>query len=187
MDNNNNNTPVQPGAPKGVSKWGNLLYIIVPVLLIVAIASFVGTQNKTDSPKYYQIVEQFRNGEVSEYSLNLSSGTLKYIKKGEEKVIEYVVPNVDIFLNDVHNYITEYNLSNPDNPIKYDYIKGSNSAVWASVLPSVFMTLLLVGMLFYLYRKMGQSMQNESHHALTFGKARVKLGKDEKRKTTFKV
>ncbi len=183
MDNNNN---AKPNAPKGVSKWGNLLYIFVPVLLIVAIASFMGTQNKEEAPKYYQIVEQFRNGEISEYKLNLSSGALEYIVKGEEKVTEYVVPNVDIFLNDVHNYITEYNLSNPDAKIKYDYIRGSNSAVWASVLPSIFMTLLLVAMLFYFYRKMGQNMQNESNHALTFGKARIKLGKDEKRKTTFK-
>lgn len=185
-NNNNNNTPVQPGAPKGVSKWGNLLYILVPVLLIIAIASFVGTQNSDEAPKYYQIVEQFRNGEVTEYALNLSNGSLEYIIGGEEKVRKYVVPNVDIFLNDVHNYITEYNLANPDNQIKYDYIKGSNSAIWASILPSVFMTLLFVGALFYIYRKMGQSLQNETHHALNFGKARVKLGKDEKRKTTFK-
>lgn len=185
MDNNNNKN-AKPNLPQGVSKWGNLLYIIVPVLLIVAIASFMGTQNKDEAPKYYQIVEQFRSGDISEFKLNLSSGALEYVVKGEEKVTKYVVPNVDIFLNDVHNYITEYNLANPDAKIKYDYIRGSNSAVWASVLPSVLMTVLLVGMLFYIYRKMGQNMQNESNHALSFGKARIKLGKDEKRKTTFK-
>ncbi len=184
MDNNNNNNSAPVGG--GVSKYGSLLYIIIPVLLVVAIASFMGTQNKEEAPKYYQVVEQFRNGEISEYTLNLSNGTLQYIVKGEEKVSKYVVPNVDIFLRDVHDYITEYNLKNPDSQIKYDYKKGSNSAIWASVLPSILMTVLLVGMLFYIYRKMGQNMQNESHHALTFGKARIKLGKDEKRKTTFK-
>ncbi len=188
MDNNNSNNPMpnKPAAPVSTNKWGNLLYIIVPVLLIIAIASFMGTQNKEEAPKYYQIVEQFRSGEVGEFSLNLSSGALEYIIKGEEKVSKYVVPNVDIFLKDVHEYITEYNLANPDSQIKYDYERGSNSAIWASVLPSLIMTLLLVGMLFYFYRKMGQNMQNENHHVLTFGKARVRLGKDEKRKTTFK-
>lgn len=185
MDNNNNK-PVKPGAPQGANKWGNLLYIIVPVLLIIAIASFMGTQNKEEAPRYYQIVEQFRSGEISEYSLNLSSGALEYIVKGEEKVSKYVVPNVDIFLNDVHDYITEYNLANPDLQIKYDYKRGSNSAIWASILPSLLMTLLLVAMLFYFYRKMGQNMQNENNHVLTFGKARIKLAKDDKRKTTFK-
>ncbi len=184
MDNNNNNNSAPMGG--GVSKYGSLLYIIIPVLLIVAIASFMGTQNKEEAPKYYQVVEQFRNGEISEYTLNLSNGTLQYIVKGEEKVSKYVVPNVDIFLRDVHDHITEYNLENPDSQIQYDYKRGSNSAVWASVLPSILMTVLLVGMLFYIYRKMGQNLQNESHHALTFGKARIKLGKDEKRKTTFK-
>ncbi|MBQ7294905.1 MAG: ATP-dependent zinc metalloprotease FtsH [Clostridia bacterium] len=146
----------------------------------------MGTQNKEEAPRYYQIVEQFRSGEISEYSLNLSSGALEYIVKGEEKVSKYVVPNVDIFLNDVHDYITEYNLANPDLQIKYDYKRGSNSAIWASILPSLLMTLLLVAMLFYFYRKMGQNMQNENNHVLTFGKARIKLAKDDKRKTTFK-
>ena len=54
MDNNNKPVKAQ-GAP---SKWGNLLYIIVPVLLIVAIASFMGTQNKKEAPKYFEIVEK---------------------------------------------------------------------------------------------------------------------------------
>ncbi len=180
----NNNKPVKaPGAP---SKWGNLLYIIVPVLLIVAIASFMGTQNKKEAPKYFEIVEQFRNEQITEFTLNLSSGALEYSVKGNEEKQKYVVPNVEIFLNDVHNYITEYNLNNPDSKIKYDYQKGSNGSLWASMLPTLLMTLMFVAMMFYLYRRMGQTIQNENNHALTFGKAKIKLGKDLKSKTTFK-
>ena len=182
MDNNNKPVKV-PGAP---SKWGNLLYIIVPVLLIVAIASFMGTQNKKEAPKYYEIVEQFRNEQITEYTLNLSSGALEYSVKGNEEKQKYVVPNVEIFLNDVHNYVTEYNLNNPDSKIKYNYEKGSNGSLWASMLPTLLMTLMFVAMMFYLYKRMGQTIQNENNHALTFGKARIKLGKDLKSKTTFK-
>ncbi len=180
----NNNKPVKaPGAP---SKWGNLLYIIVPVLLIVAIASFMGTQNKKEAPKYYEIVEQFRNEQITEFTLNLSSGALEYSVKGNEEKQKYVVPNVEIFLNDVHNFVTEYNLNNPDSEIKYDYQKGTNGSLWASMLPTLLMTLIFVAMMFYLYRRMGQTIQNENNHALTFGKAKIKLGKDLKSKTTFK-
>ena len=183
MDNNNKPVKAPVGAP---SKWGNLLYIIVPVLLIVTIASFMGTQNKKEAPKYYEIVEQFRTAEVSEYTLNLSSGALKYRVNGKDEEIEYVVPNVEIFLNDVHNYVTEYNINNPDAKIKYNYEKGSNSSLWASMLPTLLMTLMFVAMMFYLYKRMGQTIQNENNHALSFGKARIKLGKDLKSKTTFK-
>ena len=183
MDNNNKPVKAPGGAP---SKWGNLLYVIVPVLLIAVIASFMGTQNKQDAPKYYEIVEQFRNAEITEYYLNLSSGALEYKVTGSDDKLKYVVPNVEIFLNDVHNYITEHNLNNPDSKVKYNYVKGSNGSVWASMLPTILMTGMFVAMMFYLYRRMGQTIQNENNHALSFGKAKIKLGKDLKSKTTFK-
>ena len=84
----NNNKPVK--APQGVpSKWGNLLYIIVPVLLVAVIASFMGTQNKKEAPKYFEIVEQFRSAQVTEFSLDLSSGSLEYKVVGLGKIYAF--------------------------------------------------------------------------------------------------
>ncbi len=166
-------------------KWGNLLYVIIPVLLILSLAYFSGDRMKEDTPKYYEIVQIFRGGQVQEFSLNLSTGSLKYKAEGDEKEKSYVVPNVEIFLNDVHDYITEHNLNNEEK-IKYDYIRGSNNSWWASMLPMFLMSFAVVGIMFYIYRKMGQNIMNENNRTLSFGKARVKLGKDEKRKTTFK-
>lgn len=40
--------------------------------------------------------------------------------------------------------------------------------------------------MFFNYRKLGQNIMNENNRTLAFGKAKVKLGKDDKRKTTFK-
>ena len=169
-------------------KWGNLLYIIIPVLMIIALSYFVGQENKKEPPKYFEIIQQFNAGEVTEYTLNLSNGVMKYkLKTTEEgKTETYTVPNVDIFLNDIHNAVIAYNNENPDTPIKYDYIKGSNSYWWASMLPSFILTVLLAGFMFFILRKNTQTMMNENNRTLSFGKARVKLGKDEKRKTTFK-
>ena len=113
----NNNKPVKAGN----QKWGNLLYIIIPVFLVISLAYFTGEGNKTEKPQYYQIVQLFRTGEVDEFALNLSSGALKYSLKSSEEYVNYTVPNVDIFLKDVHDYVTEYNLSS-ETPIKYDYI-----------------------------------------------------------------
>lgn len=180
---NNNLNPKQNN-----QKWGNLLYIIIPVLLILSLSYFVGQENKKEPPKYYQIVQQFVSGDVTEYSLNLSSGVLEYkLKTTEEgKKETYTVPNVDIFLNDIHNAVTQYNIENPDSPVKYDYIRGANNYWWASMLPTVLLTIILAAFMFYFYRRMGQNIMNENNRTLSFGKARVKLGKDEKRKTTFK-
>ncbi|MBR2079091.1 MAG: ATP-dependent zinc metalloprotease FtsH [Clostridia bacterium] len=154
----------------------------------MSLSYFVGQENKKEPPKYYQVVQQFVSGEVTEYSLNLSNGVMEYkLKTTEEgKKEKYTVPNVDIFLNDIHNAITKYNIENPDTPVKYDYQRGSNNYWWASMLPTILLTVILAAFMFYFYRKMGQNIMNENNRTLSFGKARVKLGKDEKRKTTFK-
>ncbi|MBQ7116805.1 MAG: ATP-dependent zinc metalloprotease FtsH [Clostridia bacterium] len=159
--------------------------MIIPVILVLSLAYFTGAGNKTEKPQYYQVVQLFRTGEVDEFALNLSSGALKYSLKDSDEYVNYTVPNVDIFLKDVHNYVTEYNLSS-DQPIKYDYIRGSNNSWWASMLPMFLLSIMLVATMMYFYRKMGQNIMNENNRTLSFGKARVKLGKDEKRKTTFK-
>ncbi len=180
-----NSNPKKPVNKDGIQRYGNLLYIIIPLILIVSLAFFSGEQTKTEAPAYSEIVQIFRGGEVKEFTLNLSSGALKYTLNGEETAKSYTVPNVDIFLNDVHNFINEYNMT-AETPIEYDYIKGSNGSWWASMLPMVLMSLLLVAFMFYIYRKMGNTIMNENNRTLSFGKARIKLGKDEKRKTTFK-
>lgn len=184
LPNDQNNGAPQIKKPS--NNWGNLLYIIIPLVLIFAVAYFVGNNNKQDAPKYYEIVELFRTGEVTEYVLDLGNGSMSYKVKGDDKAKKYVVPNVEIFLNDVHNYVTQYNLEEGNEPIKYDYKRGSNMNIWASMLPMMLISLMVVGFLYYIMKKQGQNIMNENNHALTFGKARIKLGKDVKKKITFK-
>ncbi len=174
---NNNSTKAAP-------KWGNWLYLIIPAILIFGMAFTMNGKNSAEKPRYYEIVQSFRRNEVVEFTLDLSSGALKYKLDGEEKAKEYNVPNVEIFLNDIHNYVTEYNLEHKDNPIKYDYKKGS-SGWWASMAPMLIVSVGLAAFMFYIYRKMGQNIANENNRTISFGKARVKLGKDAKKKKTF--
>ena len=169
---------------KDNKNWGNLLYLILPVVLVLTIAYYTSAQNAPKT-KYYEIIDLFNNNQVTEYSVNLSSGALVYKVKGDNAEKKYTVPNVEIFLNDVHNKVTDYNAENPENPIKYDYAAGANRSMWASLLPMMLMSVCLVGAAFVMYKKMGQTIANENNRTISFGKARVKLGKDEKRKTTF--
>ena len=170
---------------KAAPKWGNWLYIIIPAMLIIGMAFAVSGKTANEKPEYYEVVHSFRTYEVSEYTLDLSNGKLEYKLKGDDKLKSYNVPNVDIFLDDVHDYVTEYNINNPESQIKFDYAKGS-SGWWVSILPMLAMSLLLGGFMFYIYRKMGQNIANENNRTISFGKARVKLGKDSKKKKTFK-
>lgn len=139
---------------------------------------------KTKKLQYYQIVEMFNDGQIAEYQLNLGSGTLKYQTRDGGKY-KYTVPNVSIFVEDIHDNVVEYNKTHKDNPIKADYVSGSSS-YWVQYLPLIIsvVVMLLIGLLFF--KKMNNSISSENNRAISFGKARVKFGKDEKRKTTFK-
>ncbi len=168
----------------GNRKWGNLLYLLLPISMIIFIAIFLNSQNTTKM-KYYEVVDLFNNHKVTEYSVNLSSGALTYKLAGDETEKKYTLPSVDLFVKDIHEGVIEYNEQNPDKAIKYDYKAGSNSSWWASMLPMLLSGILVVGVMIYFSKKMGQTIVGENNRTLSFGKARVTLGKDAKVKTTF--
>lgn len=163
-----------------------LIYILIPVLLIVAIVFFANQQTKVDT-KYSEIVTLFENNEVSEFTLDLASGNLVYKTFSDPKTEkQYSVPNVSYFLDDIRDRVTEYNDSNPDNKIVYDYKKGTSNTWIVSMLPSLLMFLALIGLSVFAFRRMSGAMNNETNRTLGFGRIRTKnLEDDEKRKTTF--
>ena len=133
----------------------------------------------------YQIVQYFDQGEVTAYRFNLSSRVLEYQLKGSNEWQKYTVPNANLFVEDIHESVREYNKAHPNAPIKYDMEAGSANSWWVSLLPTALMIVLLIGGLVYMTRRMNQTMTNETNRTMSFGKARVKQVKDEKRKTTF--
>jgi len=162
-----------------------LPYIIIPLIpLFFLYFMNAGGPKKTDL-EYYQVIELFDKGEVAKYSLNIGSGALTYeLKDGTSA--KYSVPNVSLFIDDVHDTVVEYNRANPDKPIKYDYSSGASGSILIQLLPVIFCGILVIGGGYLFMKKMNNSITSENNRAMGFGKARVKFGKDEKRKTTFK-
>ena len=166
-------------------KWGNLLYIIVPVLMILSIAALSGNAGKAKKLTYSELLDLFDSNQITTYSVNFSSGALVYKVKGDSVEKKYTLPSVELFLQDVHEDVQKYNEEHPDSKIEFDYKAGSNSSLWASMLPMLIMGGLFAAAMFYIYRKMGQSIMMENNRTFSFGKARVTLGKDAKKKATF--
>lgn len=168
------------------TNWKTIIpYIVIPLALVLVIATYsaVGPQSKKKT-EYYEVVNKFETHAVTEYKLNLSSGALEYKLKDDETVYRYTVPNVSLFVDDIHDDVVEYNKENPDNQIKMDYASGTANSWWVSLLPTVVMILLLAGVMFFMFKRMNQSVQNENNRAMSFGKARYKKN-DDKNKTTF--
>ena len=160
-------------------------YVIIPLIVVLLISFSTSDTAKNSKLEYYQIIELFDKGEVVEYELNIGSGNLTFkLKDGTSG--KYSVPNVSLFVDDIHEAVVEYNRANPKAPIKYNYVSGNSYNIWIQLLPAILCGVLVIGGGYLFMKKMNNSISSENNRAMGFGKARVKFGKDEKRKTTFK-
>ncbi len=172
---------------KMAKNWKTILiYILIPVLLIIAVMFFANQQTKVET-KYSEIVSMFENGEIMDFTLDLSSGNLVYTTFADPDTEQnYSVPSVTYFLDDIRDEVAEFNENNPDNQITYDYLEGSSNSWILTMLPSAIMMIVLVVLIVFSVRRMSGAMNNETNRTLGFGKIRAKsLVDDEKRKTTF--
>lgn len=151
----------------------------------IAIAS-QQSGNRSAEAKYYQIVQYFDKNQVSEFTLNLTSGTLKYKLKGDDTKWQYKVPNVSVFVDDINETVREHNKNakSEDDMIKYELISGSSTSWFVNLLPTIIMGVLLVILLVIMMRRMN-TMGGDMNKTLNFGKINAKKQQDQKSKTTF--
>ena len=160
-------------------------YILIPALFIGVITVYMGKEQQKEL-QYYEILQYFDEEQVVEADLNMNSGAMTFKLKDDDKTYKYTVPNVNLFVNDVHESLREYNKKNPDKPIEFDYKAGTSGSWIVTMLPSLLLTVGLVVVMVLMFKKMNSSITSENNRAMNFGKARVKRADDEKRKVTFK-
>ncbi len=160
-----------------------LLYLGIPIILILAIVAVSFGSRQVEEKKYVDIVEMFQNNEVSEYSLNLYSGELKYVLRQDGKTYRYTVADPALFYNDIHSEVINNNKLLPkEEKVKYDYKSGGEASWLVSLIPSVLMIGILIVFWIIMTRKMGGSMGMDK--TMSFGKSKAKKA-DGKKKTTF--
>ncbi len=100
------------------------------------------------------------------------------------KEITYTLASVDLFYNDVNDYILAYNEANPDAQLEYDYTPAKNYSIWIELIPMIL--LIVVGVIFwFVIMKKINAGGGLGGKEMQFGKAKFKDQTDEKRKTTF--
>lgn len=164
-----------------------LFYVLIPVLLVGVSFIFLNMQN-TKELKYSEVVNLFKNQQVSEFTIDLTSGSLSYKTiDNPDETKEYTVPSVTYFLDDIRDSVNEHNDNNPDNQIVYNYTKSTSKSWIISLLPSLLLGILLVFGAVYIIKKMNDTMQGENNRTLGFGKIRARSLEDSNAKgITFK-
>ncbi len=182
MEFNSNGTS---GQPQKSGWFGSVIWLLVILGMTAALMYSLKVDTKVTDVDYYEVVSYFDEGKVTEYSLNLSSRELTYVLEGEKENRKYTVPNVNIFLEDVHTEVREFNKENPEKAIKMNYDAGASTSWLMELVPMLLSLVLLCVVFWWLFKKMNNTMSMENNRTMAFGKARLKSGDDEERKTTF--
>ena len=161
-----------------------LLYLGIPIIFIMTIISVSYLTNTTEETKYSQIVSLVTENKISEFSLNLYSGELKYKLRAEgDKVYKYSIADPSIFYNDIHEVVERINDENrgTDKVIVFDYDKGGQGAWILNMLPTVLLIGVMVIFWIFMMRRMGSMGADKT---MGFGKSKARRD-DGKKKTTF--
>lgn len=157
-------------------KMRNVLLCILAACVMLFALFALSRMSGTTQVKYYEIVNLFKEDEISDFTLNMYSGELAYQKRGESnRVYKYNVASPSYLLNDIDEYLDE-------NDIKYDLKSGGQASWLMSLLPTLLAFGIMVFFLVIVMRRMNSTMGTDK--TLGFGKAKVRKS-DERKKTTF--
>ncbi len=159
-----------------------VFYSILILLVIFASASLFNMSAEEDMP-YSKIVALFENDEVKKFTVS-ADGELSLVTT-ENKKIEYKLQSIHYFREDVDEYVKEnakYKDGSGGNLESYHYEPITETPWWLSFLPYLIIIVVLVALWFY---AMNQATGGKGSRINSFGKAKAKLGADEKKKVFF--
>jgi cell division protease FtsH len=160
-----------------------LIFLGIPILTILII-SIIGSLIPRKSYNYSEILNRFKNFEVTEYNMNFGSGDME-IKLVNGDTIYYTAPNANLMYNDIKNYIDAYNKERPENQMIYNLTKATETSWVVNALTFVILPTLMLGIILWLLMRKITVIGGDAARPFTFGKARAKEGSKEKNKTTF--
>jgi len=166
-----------------LGKKSNKGIIIYAAVMIAALLFAVILLRQASKPQsqysYSEIMEYFDSYRVSEMNFDLGTGELEIHIDGEEMPIQYTVPNVSVFLDEIQmgdeNYRREYNERHPDAPLKQEYYKIQDTSWLYNLLPSLLIIGLMIFFFFFMMRQAGGGGKMNN-----FGKANVKNNANKK-------
>ncbi len=160
---------------------GLAAYICIALFFIIAIwvvmPSLASNQHTT---KYSDIMAYFDDYQVTEYTLDLGSGELKYKLSGDEKTHTYEVPNVSLFLQDTEKYRETYNAKHKGQELTQDYFKVTDNSWLLTVVPTALLMIMAIVLFVVMFRQ-----ANGGGKINSFGKANIKAASGSAKKATF--
>ncbi|MEG1908871.1 MAG: ATP-dependent zinc metalloprotease FtsH [Oscillospiraceae bacterium] len=158
-------------------------YVLILVILLATVFTMTSKKNVSPELLYSEVYDLFENEQVDSFDLVGNELTMKL--KTPYKDVDLITTKVyslELFYSDLGDIIKE---QKADGTIKeYDYNEPWVAPWWVSMLP-YFGIILVFGLFWYFMMKNAARGGGAGGGAMKFGKARVRLGTDEKKKVTF--
>ncbi len=159
-----------------------LFYILLMVAIVAALWFMIGDSKNEEKILYSDLVTMFENREVKSFEVDEDDYVIiKFHEEGRAPV-KYKLRDFSVFYNDFHEKINEQINDDEIGVETYDYTPYKVTPWWVSFLPTLAIIILIV-IFFFVF----MSMQSKAAGGKIggFGRAKVKVNTDEKRKVLF--
>ncbi|MEG1981025.1 MAG: ATP-dependent zinc metalloprotease FtsH [Clostridia bacterium] len=157
---------------KGFGAAGFYLLIIVVFFVTFYILQIPAAKEKK---KYSDVITYFQTEQVQ--SFKIKENVLEYkLQDGTEN--KFTLYDVGLFLQDTRDYV---NKARENGTMTYDLEAPVSFPWWVSLIPYLIIGACIIGLFYFMYAQMGSGGK-----AMSFGKAKVKMVSDDKKKITFK-
>ncbi len=162
-----------------LKSWAIFIAFILVIFIVATV--LLNNANSGKTIKYFsEVSEKFRNGQISEFVLRKDNWLI--MKDVSGPTYKYKLRNETEFYTELRDVIAEQTQKGTLTQYEYEPIDTSAS-FWLSLIP---LALVIVGMIVLWRFAMKQMSSNGSIGKMnSFGKAKPRLGSDEKKKVYF--
>ncbi len=158
-------------------RWRNVGLYVLAVITVIFIGTSVfdkpKTENASKTLRYSDFIEAVQDKEVSRVLLSPDSGTAQVVENDGSRSEVNLAPDKDLLKilteNDVDIAVTPTKLANP----------------WQQAISSLIFPVLLIGGLFFLFRRSQNGSGGGGNPAMSFGKSKARLQMEPSTQVTF--
>ena len=158
-------------------RWRNVGLYVLAAITVIFIGTSVfdnpDTSNATKTLRYSDFIEAVQDKEVSRVLISPDNGTAQVVENDGSRSEVNLAPDKDLIKilteNEVDIAVTPTKLSNP----------------WQQAVSSLIFPVLLIGGLFFLFRRSQSSNAGGGNPAMSFGKSKARLQMEPSTQVTF--
>ena len=154
------------------------LILVTVTVVVTVISRSAGTRKKIDN--FSEVVEKFENNQVAEFKIQKDNTLI--IKDTSSVEYTYTLRDISIFRERLGEVIDR---NAAEGTLKvYDYEPIPSIPIFVTWIPSIVMVILVIVGYFYLTKQLTSSTGGFGKMN-SFGKAKLRLGSDEKKRVYF--